>query len=528
MANRINVKLILELNARGLSQNMIAATRHFSKTSVSTVINIAKDKHLNYHDVKEMNDDELYRLFFPDKLLTEQMYQLPDYDYVHQELRMVGVTLKLLWQEYKDDCHAKGTLHVGYSKFCDDYSKYVSVREITNHLEHKPGERCEVDWSGPTMKIVHKHTGEITKVYLFVSCLTYSHYAYVEPTLDMKMDTWLRCHIHMYEFFGGVPTRTISDNLKTGVVKHPKEGEIILTDGYETLGSHYITAIMPAGVRKPKQKSSVEGTVGNIATAIIARLRDRVFHDFPNLQKAVKQALKSFNDEPFQKRKYSRTVVHKEEKNYLRPLPAVRYEVASWERGRKVYPNCHVNLMKNYYSVPHIYRGMTADIKYTDCVVEVYIDHQRIATHPKFPDYVTNQYDTNKNHMPDYFNQPEMNDDRMRSWASTVGPNTLEVINRVFRRVLIKEQGYNAALSILKLSKNYPNDRFEAACKIALANTSSPRYKYLKAILSSNQDLLVRERLTDSSDDTEKHLIDASSSGYVRGADYYGGDNNDK
>lgn len=520
MANKINVKLILELNASGLSQNAIATTRHMSKNSVSTVIKIARDKNLAYGDIKDLNDDELYRLFFPDKLLTEQMYQPPDYDYVHAELRKVGVTLKLLWQEYRDDCQQHGALHVGYSKYCDDYSKYVKCNEITNHLEHKPGERCEVDWSGPTMKIVHPDTGEITKVYLFVSCLTYSHYAYVEPTLDMKMDTWLRCHIRMYEFFEGVPVRTVCDNLKTGVVKHPKEGEVILTDGYEALGSHYVTAIIPAGVRKPKQKSSAEGTVGDIATAIIAKLRNDVFHDLPSLQRSLSVALKRYNDEPFQKRQYSRTLVHHEEKEYLRELPRMPYEVASWIHGRKVYPNCHVNLMKNYYSVPYVYRGMTADIKYTDCIVEIYIDHRRVASHPKFPDYVTNKYSTNSSDMPDYFNQPEMNDERMRSWASTVGPNTLEVINRVFRSVSIKEQGYNAALSILKLSKDYPNDRFEDACKIALINTSSPRYKYLKAILSSNQDLLAKNRQPIPPDVETK---DTTSGAYVRGADYYGG-----
>jgi len=114
------------------------------------------------------------------------------------------------------------------------------------------------------MKIV-PYSGEIITVYLFVSCLTYSRYAYVEPTLDMKMDTWLRCHIHMYGFFHGIPVCTVCDNLKTGVVKHPKEGEIILTDSYEALGTHYITAIMPSGVRKPNSAPSIKYQNGILA-----------------------------------------------------------------------------------------------------------------------------------------------------------------------------------------------------------------------------------------------------------------------
>lgn len=141
-----------------------------------------------------------------------------------------------------------------------------------------------------------------------------------------------------------------------------------------------------------------------------------------------------------------------------------------------------------------MYRGEYVDIRYTENVVEIYHNHQRIASHPKFPDYVTNQYATNKDDMPDYFNQPEMNKERLCSWASTIGENTLEVINRIFGSVQIKEQGYNAALSVLNLSKHYSSERFEDACQIALTNTATPRYRYIKAILSSNQDLVLRDR----------------------------------
>ena len=130
--------------------------------------------------------------------------------------------------------------------------------------------------------------------------------------------------------------------------------------------------------------------------------------------------------------------------------------------------------------------------------------------------------------MPDEFNKPEMNDERMLSWASTIGPNTREVIERVFRSVQIKEQGYNSALSILNLSKHYPNSRFEDACRIALNNTNSPRYKYLKALLSNNQDILERER-AGKQQSQENHSIAEEQGAYVRGAGYYGGgDHHDK
>ena len=147
MDKRISVKLILELKADGLSQNEIARTRHILKHSVGDVIRIAEEKGLTYEDVEGMSSLAIYRLFFPERMAVEQIYELPDYEYVHKELRRVGVTLKLLWQEYRDKCQKNGTVPLGKTKFCDDYGKYVASSALTNHLEHKPGER----WTGAAL-----------------------------------------------------------------------------------------------------------------------------------------------------------------------------------------------------------------------------------------------------------------------------------------------------------------------------------------------------------------------------------------
>lgn len=254
MANFARIRLILELHDRGMSQDEISRSRHMSRSTITTVLRTARKKGITYAGIRKLDDAALQKLFFPDRPEGSDMYELPDYESIHKELKKPGVTLSLLWTEYRDRCHQNGNIAVGHTKFCEDYGRYCTTHDLTNHLEHKPGAQCEVDWSGPTMQIIDRDTGATISVHLFVSCLTYSRYAYVEATLDMKMDTWLRCHVHMYEAFGGVPVRTVCDNLKTGVVKHPKEGEVVLTDAYEALGLHYSTAIMPAGVRKPKQK----------------------------------------------------------------------------------------------------------------------------------------------------------------------------------------------------------------------------------------------------------------------------------
>jgi hypothetical protein len=180
----------------------------------------------------------------------------------------------------------------------------------------------------------------------------------------------------MYEFFGGVPRRTICDNLKTGVIAHPREGEIMLNEAYEAMANHYMTAIMPAPVKRPKAKASVEGTVGKLATAVIARLRNETFYDFDALKKAVHAALNEFNKLPFQKRPGSRYELWLDEKNFLEKLPDIPYELADWLRDRKVYPNCHVSVEKNFYSVPHSYAGQKVDVKLMEVTLEIYHNNQ--------------------------------------------------------------------------------------------------------------------------------------------------------
>lgn len=520
MANKINVKLILELLDAGMSRNSIASTRHISKNSVSQVMNIAKERNIRFSDVRNLDEQDLYHMFFPDKYTVENMYRNPDYQYIHKELKKVGVTLKLLWNEYKDFCRTDNSIPMGYTKFCEGYGSYTISNRLTNHLEHKPGIITEVDWSGPKMSYVDIDTGEVITVYLFVATLPYSQYSYVEACLDMKQDTWLRCHIHMYEFFGGVTVRTVCDNLKTGVIKHPKQGDIILNEAYEALGSHYITAIMPTGVKKPRQKASVEATVGKVATAIIASLRNEVFYSLKSLQTAILKKLDEFNRRPFQKREYSRYEVFQEEKNYLHSLPEIPYEVANWVYGRSVNLNCHVIYEKNHYSCPYQHVGKKADLKVTDTKLEIYIDGKRVDTHDKFPEYVQNRYSTHKEDMPEQFQQLQWDDERIKRWAYSIGNHTGEVIERIFASVKIKEQGYNPSLSILRLSKTYSEARLETACELALTQVRMPRYHHLKAILAANQDQMYLEK----KNTTKK---DSTAGGYIRGAEYYGGLRND-
>lgn len=197
----------------------------------------------------------------------------------------------------------------------------------------------EVDWSGPTMRLVDPATGEVRKVYLFVACLPFSRYSYVEPTLDMKQDTWLLCHVHAFSFLGGATPCIVPDNLRTGVTAHPRAGEPVLNAAYEELAAHYGSAVIPARVRRPRDKPSAENEVWAAATYVIAALRDEVFTDMAALRAAVARRVAEHNDAPFAKREGSRREVFEEvERPLLRPLPAEPFEVCVftlWKRVRK-------------------------------------------------------------------------------------------------------------------------------------------------------------------------------------------------
>ena len=520
MAKRIKVKLILELRAAQMSQREICKTRKMSQHSVGDVYKIADQLGITYESIREKSEEEVYRMFYPDKYAYESLYKKVDYGYVHAEPKRTGVNLKLLWREYKDACVKTGDLSMGYTKFCEGYSEHVLANSLTNHLRHKPGMVCEVDWSGSTMSIVNRVTGEIIKVYLYVATLPYSQYSYVEPCLDMKQNTWIKCNVNMFEYFGGSTVRIVCDNLKTGVISHPREGDIILNEKYEDFGNHYLTAIMPAGVRKPKHKPSVEGTVGKIATAIIAKLRNKTFFTLEDLKIATMQELKNFNDAPFQKRQGSRTVVFKEtEKQHLRTLPSTPYEVAEWVHGHTANIDCHVVYRTNRYSLPYQYVGKKIDLKVSESLVEIYFKGERIGSHKKLPDYAKYQWSTKEEHMPDKFHHSEWDDVRIKKWALSIGVCTGEVVNRIFKAVKIKEQGYNSALSVLRLSKTYSDKRLEAACALALEKIRTPRYRSLKAILSSNQDQIYLAKTAES----VRKERNESIVGYVRGSEFYGG-----
>jgi transposase len=514
MVRKIKAKLVLQLRNQGLSGRAISLAQGMSRHSVQAVIDAANQLGLGWDDVAEKSEGEVYLALFPGRGVRESVFAQPDWVQVHRELARVGVTLKLLHQEYLDGCSRAGQAAMSYDRFCRLYGDYANVTGASSRVGHKAGRSVEVDWSGPTMQLVDPATGEVSKVYLFVACLPFSRYAFVEATLDMRQESWLRAHAAMFAFFGGTVPRIVPDNLKTGVISHPREGEVVLNDAYREMAAHYSAAVLPGRVRHPKDKASVENTVSHVATWVIAGLRQEQFTSLVQLRARIREQIDAYNRQPFQKREGSRlSVFTVEEKPLLQPLPAVTFEISTWTYRRKVGRNGHVVWAKNFYSVPFTHIGAHVDLRVTDTMLEIYRGDERLTSHLLLPVTTTNQYRTNEADLPEGRSWQAWDRARIDAWALRMGPATGTVIEKIFESVRIEEAGYDPALAVLRLSRRFSPARVEVACQLALRGPiRSPRYAHLRPILDTGQDKTGHVEEPDDED-----------GGYVRGSSYYAG-----
>ena len=323
---------IIRLTGLGFSQRNIMASCGVSQKTVVKVQKRARELNISWPLDESMTDTELQRLMFSKESKVSANKRMPDYDYIRKELLRNGVSKKLLWTEYMEDCRANGEEPLMYSQFCYHIQQDEQKHRATMHINRKPGEQVEVDWAGDPATVIDPDTGEIIKAYIFVGVMTYSQYVYVEAFLDMKQKSWINAHVHMYEYFGGVARILVPDNCKTAVVHNGGWKDQQINETYQELAEHYGTAIIPARVRAPKDKPNAEGTVGNISTWITAALRDEQFFSLAELNRAIRDKLELFNQRLFQKKEGSRrSLFLEEEKPLLAPLPATRFELSDWK-----------------------------------------------------------------------------------------------------------------------------------------------------------------------------------------------------
>jgi len=508
----VKYREILRLRSLGYSHRQIAASVQNAKETVGNVFKRADEHNLVWPLDTEMTDQALQSLFYPERTSQSDRRE-PDYQYIHSELAKDNVTLTLLWNEYCESCYAEGTTPYMSTQFCDKYRKWAKLTKATMRITHKPGNAIMVDWAGSTFDIHDPITGDAGEAFLFVAVLPCSWYAYAEPCLDMKSETWINCHVNMYSHYNGVSRLLIPDNLKVGVDSNTRY-DTILNRSYSEMADYYGTAVIPARVDRPQDKSAVEGTVKHVSTWIIAALRNRKFFSIHEVRDAVAEKLKEFNAKAFQKREGSRlTAFLNEEKSFLKPLPASPYEPAVWS-STTVQRDYLISDGKNKYSVPFDLIGEKVDVRLTRTTVEVFFHGARVASTPR-SDKVLRDPIINPLHMPENHRKYlSYNDDEFLAWASGVGVSTLAVVKSFLESGKASEQGYKACASLTKMVDRYGHERVEKACSRVLTYTNQPSIRNIATILKNRQDMIKSETVS-------QKAPTGRSQGITRGADYF-------
>ena len=470
----------------------IARTLHMSHSTVSNYLQAAKDAHIVTERLDSLSDDELMALIRPKKkaCTPEKDRPLPDCEYMHQELKKKHVTISLLWHEYKEQ-HPKEGYQL--SQFSKVYRTWLKKQPLSMRQYHKAGEKMFVDYAGSTIPIRDSKTGTVYNAAIFVAVLGASNYTYVEASRDQSSRSWIRSHTNALTFFGGSSRCIVPDNLKSGVTRACRY-EAVINRTYQEMAYHYGTAIVPARVRKPKDKSKVETGVLIASRWIIAALRNRTFYSLEELNEAISLLLDCLNNKPMQKCKKSRYVVFQEcEQAILLPLPETRYVFAKWKKARANI-DYHIECEKHYYSVPYKLRGELMDICYTDTTVEIIHRFTKVATHMR--SYQEYAHTTINEHMPRAHQAvSEWTPSRMIAWAKKIGPHTAQVIETILNRRQYPEHGYRSCLGILRLEKEYSSQRLEKATERACLVGTYSR-KSIKSILACGLDTIVKTDTT--------------------------------
>jgi transposase len=486
----------------------ISRSLSISPATASNYINAAKEADLSYSLIAGMGEEELKRIIKGEKTGDKRSSRpQPNWKEVHGELKKKGVTLQLLWEEYKA-IHPDGYQS---TQFCDLYRKWKGKLTPSLRQTHKAGEKMFVDYAGQTVPVTERYSGRIRQAEIFVAVLGASNYTYSEATWSQSLSNWIDSHIHTFEYFDGVPRITVPDNIRTGISKACRY-EPDINPTYHDMAVHYGTVIIPTRVRKPKDKAKVETAVLVVERWILAALRNRTFFSLVELNRAIAELLVKLNNRPFKKLPGSRSSwLEKIDRPALLPLPQERYVLAEWKKA-KVNIDYHVELIRHYYSVPYRLIHQTLKIRYTAHTVEIFHKDKRVASHKR--DDSPGRHTTCAEHMPkNHQKYLEWSPSRIINWGKTVGSSTARLMEAIMDSREHPEQGYRSCMGIMRLAKPYSKERLEAACTRAIT-IGGYSYKSVRSILEKGLD---KHPLPGSEEETTVPLNHEN----IRGTNYY-------
>jgi transposase len=495
MANKtitmVQLRRILQLKQQGLSNRRIKGVLNLSRQTVDDYVNRLKQTNKSYKELLKLDNESLHILAFqpPNTPVLNDKYsdllgRMPGFA---EDLKNRKTTRMILWEEYRQQI-PEG---YGYTQFCEHLSRYLESRKAVMHFEHSPAELMEFDFAGDPINYVNPHTGEIIKSTVLVCRLPCSGYTYIEALPSQQRLHLIAALDRALQYFGGVPFMVRTDNMKQ-IVKKANRYEPSFDELAQQWSLHYTTTLTATRVAKPRDKAGVESSVNTAYYRVYAPLRNEHFHSLAELNKAIFEKMEKLNHSKYQGRDYSRYDKFVSlEQPLLRPLPDVAF-VPKTTRSAKVASNYHVMLGedRHQYSVPHHYIGKQVSLVYDTENAEIYLNHQRIASHKR--NYKKNGYTTLTEHMPPnhqhYLVQKGWDEEYFLKASTMIGENTVAAIRVILKQKTFIEQTYRTCRGIIGLGKKYGNDRLEAACARALFYNTKITYGALNSILEKSLD----------------------------------------
>jgi transposase len=506
------VRDILRLHTEHqLTGRQIAQSLGLSHSTVMSVLHRAAALGLTWPLPGDLDDATLEGRLYPPNPGRWRIRPEPAWEEIHRELRRKGVTLDLLWQEYRRD-YPDG---YQYSRFCERYRRWEQKLDVVLRQPYRAGEKMFVDWAGLILSLVEPATGQLHDVFIFVATMGMSNMTYLEGALSQALPNWIGAHTRAFEYFGGTTAILVPDNTKTGVTRACRyEPEANRT--YGEMAAHYGTVIIPSRPGKPRDRAKVESAVQVVERVVLAPLRDRPFFSLTEVNHELAAGRERLNDLPFQKLPGSRrTLFETLDRPALRPLPAERYELAQW-RTVRANIDYHCELFRNFYSVPYQLVHEVIEVRLTASTVELFYKGRRVASHVRL--WGIGQYSTDPQHMPVAHQQHlEWTPSRLIGWAEENGTHLAAFVSALLASKLHPEQGYRACLGLMRLGKRYSAARLDDACARALT-VGAIAYRSVKSMLDTGLD---RQPLAG-----QGAVLALDPHANVRGAAYYaaGGD----
>ncbi len=505
------IRDVLRLKAAGMSTRPIAKCLGISRDAAKDYITRANAAKLAWPLPEEMDDIALEAKLFPQSAKGSGSSRLrkpePDYSYLHEQLKRKDATLEVLHKEFLEN-HPDG---ISYPLMCERYRDHV--KRLRRHLRkvYKAGEVVFVDYSGRTVGIFDPRKKQWNKAQIFVGVMGASNYTYAEASWSQKIPDWIESHNNMFAFFGGVPSVVTPDNLKSAVTR-PSRAEADIQETYRDMARHYGTVILPARVRKPKDKAKAEFGVRLVQRWILFRLRNQRFTSLGELNDAMKELLVEINNRPFQKLQgCRRSAFEAIDRPALLPLPRNRYEYAKFLKVR-AGADYHILVDGHAYSVPYQLANDTLDARVTALVVEVLHKGARVASHVVSRE--SGGKTTLDEHMPpNDYHYARWSPERDLKLAETVGPFTRKFMESVFGQCPGHDTGYRQSNAFKDLRRDYDSDLIEKAAKIAIGLGLEAKMGSLRKLIANS---LCNQKTND--DDLSEASFDHD---FVRGPAYY-------